>query len=175
VFDINHARPYAPAGMDTGFHMGSSPSPAYSRANGLEGGALYSGKLKLKEEPFELPDLGRWSYTEITREANKNPQFKKYLEDKGIDVDKLFKKGDELDKEYRSLDGYQQHDYLKQHNGLPSDKYMADLFKDRNISFKYKNDFETFNGTPEYSYAIYNPDNVVWKKPFKFSRKQEDL
>jgi hypothetical protein len=35
AFDINHARAYAPAGMDTGFHMGSSPTPAYSRANGL--------------------------------------------------------------------------------------------------------------------------------------------
>ena len=175
AFDINHARAYAPAGMDTGFHMGSSPTPAYSRANGLQGGALYSGKLKLKEAPFELDDLNRWGWREIIAEADNNPKFKKYLEDKGIDLDRLLNTAQDLEKEYDNLDSFGQQAYLKEHGGFESDKYMAKLFKDKNVSFKYKNKFETFDGVPEYSYAIYNPDNVVWNRPFLFSERKQDL
>lgn len=175
AFDINHARAYAPGGMDTGFHMGSSPTPAYSRANGLQGGVIYSGKLKMKEAPFELDDLNRWGWREIVAESDNNPAFKKYLEDKGIDIDRLVNTATDLEKEYDTLDAIGQQAYLKEHGGFESDKYMAKLFKDKNISLKYKNKFETFDGVPEYSYAIYNPNNVVWNKQFTFSKKQNDL
>lgn len=174
-FDINNAKTYSSVRHDTGFHLGSSETPAYSRANGIQGGTLYSGKLKLKEEPFEIRDLNTWDIDAIGGEAYNNPAFMQYLKKHGIDVDDLLKKGYELDHEYNFLNALEQEEYLAKHGGMLSDKYMADLFKKHNINLKYKNEFETFSNTPEYSYAIYNPDNIVWNKSFKFSKKPEVL
>lgn len=175
AFDIDNARTYSSRAEDSGFHLGNSPTPTYARANGVQGGVVYKGKIKLKEEPFEVRDLQRWGPTEIAAEYYNNPAFKKYLDEKGIDVDALLHKADELDKEYWLADGPGQQKWLRQHGGFESQKYLAKLFKEKNISFKYKNDFETFDGKPEYSYAIYNPQNAIWTKKFKFSKKQDVL
>jgi hypothetical protein len=82
---------------------------------------MYSGKLKLKEDPFEIRDLGRWSHEEIYNEAHNNPELKKYLESKGINIDEVHKIGQELDKEYFNAFADQQQKYLKEHNGFLSD------------------------------------------------------
>lgn len=175
-FDINNARTYSAKGGDSGLHLGSSPTPAYSRANGIQGGTLYKGKLKLKEAPFEVRDLGRWTYEEIGGEAYNNPAFKEYLTSHGIDIDQLLQKGWELEKEYtRQPDGPSQARYLQEHGGFESDKYLAKLFKDHGINLKYKNEFETFKNVPEYSYAIYDPSSVVWDRHFRFSEKPQVL
>lgn len=156
-FDIKNARTVSKGGYDTGLHVANNEDTPTFFGNRIIGGAKYKGRLRLKDRPIDVPDMGRWTPENFAYEAEHNSKFAEYLKRHGVDWEGLRGK----------YSGYINDNgiYLRGSSEQQM-KDFAEMLKDKNIALRYINRAESsWDALPEYrSYYLSNPKQVKWSK-----------